>query len=128
MSRDQHEFQFTATEIADAAGRQAAHHLGRHDYWQTEYDTSLARVRETARIEIRELPVTNGTRTDVSVDYGDLIAYRRMMEAQDKRQIHARLAEEFKSAERVYGTQGVRVYDLTTADVFYFGLNEVHGE
>ena len=128
MSRDEHQFQFKATEIAAAAKAEADYHEGRIEYWENEFETSFKRVEETIGAKITKQHVTGGERFDVQVDYGDPIAYRRMCEAQVKIEKHREAAERFRTDEKVYGTQGPtgmrsdRMYELSTVDVHYYRL------
>lgn len=122
MSRSDHEFQFAAPAIARAAQAEAEYHEGRASYWEGEFDSSFKRVKETAGVEVKEMNVTGGKRFDVTVDYGDMAAYRRMNEASAKVQTHRDAAEKFRSDEKVYGSQNGRVYELSADDVHYFRL------
>jgi hypothetical protein len=122
MSRQDHEFEFEAGVIADAAAARAAHHEEREAYWQVEYDRAVARVRETVGAKVVEQEVSGGKRAEVVVDYGDPSAYRRMQEAYSKIASHRDAARAFRSDESVYESQRGRLYELDLADVHYFGL------
>lgn len=122
MSKDQHEFQFPADRIALAAWDEADYHEGRVAYWKAEYETSFARVKETARIVVKEVNITGGKRADVTVDYGDAAAFRRLNESITKIESHRKAADRFRTEATVYGTQGERAYELSTEDVHYFRL------
>lgn len=122
MSRDKHEFQFTADWIAKAAFGEAEYHRDRESYWKAEYASAVSRVKETAGVEVRTFPVTGGERADVVVNYGDPAAYKRMGEAFDKQQQHRVAAERYETEGRIYGTQGQRTYELSPDDVHYFRL------
>jgi hypothetical protein len=120
--RSEHEFQFKASEIAEAARAEAEYHEDRLEYWGAEFDASFERVEATIGATIKKQHVTGGERFDVAVDYGDPAAYRRMIEAQAKIDRHRDAAEQFRTDEKVYGTQGERVYELSVADVHYYRL------
>jgi len=122
MSRDDHEFQFLAGSIAKAAEAEAEYHRKRLAFWETEYEVAVATVKKTAFVEVKTYPVTGGQRADVSVNYGDPSAYKRMVEAFDKIDTHRTAMERFITDARVYGTQTQRTYDLSVADVHYFRL------
>src|SRR5438874_1819114 len=94
--RGKHLFQFKASQIADAATDEADYHLAREEYWRGEYKRSVARIKETATLEVKEMPITGGTRADVVVNYGDRAAYNRMCEASSKIQSHQQAAEKFR--------------------------------
>lgn len=121
--RHEHTFEFTASTIARAALSQAAYHEDRLEYWKGEFEKSGDTVKKTAKIEFREQQVTGGSRIDIAVNYGDPIAYRRMMEAQDKIQEHRKLAEAFRSDSTVYSTQTNRLYEMAVDDVRFYRLD-----
>lgn len=56
--RDEHTFQFNATEIASAAGAEAEYHESRVDHWQDRAAVALETVRGTIGAKITEHPVT----------------------------------------------------------------------
>ena len=122
MARDKHEFQFKASDISDAAGAEAKYHEDRIKFWQDEMDASYKTVEKTAKVTIRRVSHSCGWSPQVDVDYGDAAAYRRMQQAADKIQSHQKAADAFRSDEKLYGTQGERIYELGTSDVHYFRL------
>jgi hypothetical protein len=121
--REDHVFQFDAGQIAAHAQAKAEYHAGRLDYWRGEYDRSVARVEETVAAEVVKQPVTNGYDVRVVVDYGDPAAYQRMQQSFQKIGRHTELLEHYRAQAKVYKTQGKRTYELTAADVAYFGLD-----
>lgn len=120
--RTNHLFQFEAQRIAAAARAEADYHEKRAEFWQTEFKKSVARVKDTASIEIKTFQISNGERADVSVNYGDLSAYRRMQEASEKIHSHRQKAESYRMAAVTYESQGQRRYDLDGTDVLYYRL------
>ena len=126
--RDEHSFQFSASQIAAAAGVEADYHEKRILYWQEQMDAAYKRVEATIGAKIQQQPVTGGWRADVVVDYGDPAASRRLNEAGGKVQKHREAAERFRTDALLYGTQvgstkfGDRVYDLDTTDVHHYRL------
>jgi hypothetical protein len=120
--RQEHTFQFTAEAIAKAAGEEADYHEARVAYWQGELEAAYATVERTMGARIEKQHVTNGWRPEVTIDYGDPAAYRRMGEAAAKVQTHQQEAERFRTDQRLYATQGERVYELATADVHHYRL------
>lgn len=123
MSRIDHEFQFFASVIAEAAKKEATYHRERWEFWNAEYAKAIATVKDTASIEIVTFPISGGERADVVVKYGDPAAHKRMGEAFTKMQEHRKDAERYETDERVYATQvDKRVYELSTDDVHYFRL------
>jgi hypothetical protein len=121
--RAEHTFQFPAAAIAKAAQEKIGYHANRLSYWQGEYDTSVARVEETIGAKVEKHPVTNGYTVSVVIDYGDRAAYDRMLQAFNRMQDHQDALKQYKAEALVYGTQDGRVYELTSSDVAYFGLD-----
>jgi hypothetical protein len=122
--RDEHTFQFSASAIAKSARSEVEYHRQRQAYWEEEYKKAVETVRQTAKVEIVEQPITGGMRADVRVDYGDPVAYRRLGESFDKIQQHRQDAERFASEAQLYDSQdGVRTYELSAEDVHYFRLS-----
>jgi hypothetical protein len=121
--RDKHTFQFSAGQIAEAAKDEAAYHSDRVSYWKGVLERCIDRVKDTAEIQFEEVDVTGGKRLQVSVKYGDQLAYQKMSLAYGKIDSHRAAAERFETDARVYGSQSAdRVYDLDTADVHYYRL------
>jgi len=123
--RNEHKFQFTASMIASAAEAKAEYHKSRAEKWLDDYEYNVKRIKETASVKIVESPVTNGTRADVVVDYGDPYAYARMQEAWSKMNSHRDKQASFENDAVVYGTQGEHVYELSMSDVLHYGLSEI---
>ena len=92
-------------------------------YWQQEMDTALARLKETASIKVEQVQVTGGWRPEIRIDYGDPSAYTRLYEASAKTNSHREQAERLRTEERLYATQGARIYELDGDDVHFYRLN-----
>lgn len=122
MKRKEHTFLFSATDICKAARDEAEYHEARIAYWEEEYDKAVAIVEKTAGARVDKRPITGGYQVDVVVDYGDPAAYRRMQQSFSKIQSHREDAEQFRTDERVYGSQDGRQYELDTEDVHHFRL------
>lgn len=122
--RAKHTFQFSAGLIAAAAGAEADYHESRLDHWKARADAALVIVKATAKVKIVDVPVTDGTEVDVVVDYGDQEAWREYQRARAKMATHLEAAERFRSDERLYATQGGRIYDLDGQDVHHYRLND----
>jgi hypothetical protein len=120
--RSDHEFEFPAVKIAEAAKAEAGYHEQRRDYWQGEYDAAVEIVEKTCGAKVEKQAITGGYTVSVVVDYGDPAAYQRMTQAFRKWQSHLEEAERFRTDARLYGTQNGRVYELSTEDVHYFRL------
>jgi hypothetical protein len=121
-NRHEHTFQFKASEISGAATREENYHRERQAYWEEELRGAMDRVRETSGVKIEEQVVTGGSRPVVSVDYGDHAAYIRMQDAWVKAHSHREAAERFETDAKVYMTQDVRTYELSTDDVHHYRL------
>lgn len=122
MSRADHTFQFKASQICAAANTEASYHEERLKYWESEYEKSVVRVKETAGIKFEEQEMTGGKRLSVALDFGDDNAYRRLHTSYNKIDWHRAMAEKLRTDAVVYGTQGDRVYELSTDDVHYYRL------
>jgi hypothetical protein len=121
--RDEHTFQFKAIEIAEAAEKQAVYHEQRLKYWEKEYDSAVRIVNNTIGAKLVKQRLTRGYRVEVVVNYGDPSAYSRLQEAFRKIETHRKSAEEFRSDQQVYSTQGERFYELALDDVQYYHLD-----
>ena len=121
--RNEHTFQFKANEIAEAAMKQAIYHEQRLNYWKKEYDSAVRIVEKTIGAKLVKHRLTRGYRIDVVVNYGDPSAYSRLQEAFTKIGTHSESAEQFRSDQQVYKTQGGRLYELALDDVQYYHLD-----
>lgn len=122
MKRKEHTFLFSATDIKKAAMDEANYHEERVAYWEDEYDKAVAIVEATAKARVEKLAVTGGYTATVVIDYGDPAAYERMRQSFSKINSHREAAEQFRTDERVYGSQDGRQYELDTEDVHHFRL------
>jgi hypothetical protein len=120
--RSKHLFQFRSDRISKAAKAEAEYHASRENWWRGEYAKAVARVKETAKIEVRTYPVTGGDRADLEINYGDMAAYKRMQEAWGKIASHRQEAEQFRMDAEVYSSQD-RVYEMDAADVLHYRLS-----
>jgi hypothetical protein len=121
--RDEHTFEFKAIEISEAAEKQAVYHEQRLKYWEKEYDSAVRIVNNTIGAKLVKQRLTRGYRVEVVVNYGDPSAYSRLQEAFRKIETHRKSAEEFRSDQQVYSTQGERFYELALDDVQYYHLD-----
>jgi hypothetical protein len=122
--RHDHRFQFKASEISEAARAEAEYHEDRLKHWQESYDIAVKRVEETVGAKVDKVPVTGGTQVCVVIDYGDPAAHSLMQTSWGKIHRHREQAEQYRVDERVYASQGDRVYDLSVSDVSYFRLGD----
>lgn len=132
--RKKHLFKFTAKQIAEAAAGEQAYHEERLKYWQGELRDSILIIEKTAKVVIKRLQVSGGERLDLQVDYGDRSAYSRMMESQEKIDLHRKAADQYATDYRVYQSQADKfenshsalaspvIYDLDVEDVHHFRL------
>lgn len=121
--RNEHTFQFRAIEIAEAAEKQANYHEQRLKYWEKEYDSAVRIVQNTIGAKLVKQRLTRGYRVEVVVNYGDPSAYSRLQESFRKIETHRESAEQFRSDQQVYKTQGERLYQLAVDDVQYYHLD-----
>lgn len=122
MKRSEHLFLFSAADISAAAKAEAEYHEERKAFWEEEYDKAVAIVEKTCGARVDKRPVTGGYEVDVVIDYGDPAAYQQMRRAYSKIGQHREAAEEFRTDERVYGSQDQRMYELDSVDVHHFRL------
>lgn len=122
MNRNEHLFQFSAHDIAQAALVEAAYHRDREVYWRAEFDAAVAIVESTIGARVERQAITGGYTVDVVIDRGDPAAYSRMQRSFSKAQKHAEDAELYESDAAVYGSQFDRSYEMSRADVQYFRL------
>ena len=120
--RNNHKFQFVASIIAAAAKEQAEYHEGRVDHWRDRESDALAKVEATMKVKITKHEVTGGTRYGLHAYAGDSEAWTELQLAETKIQSHLAQARRYRTDERVYSTQGSRVYELDTDDVHHFRL------
>lgn len=120
--RDEHTFQFDATDIAGAAKAEAEYHESRVAHYEDRRDKALVTVEQTIGAKVTRNPVTNGVQAAVVVDYGDPEAWREYSLCFGKVEEHRAAAERYRTDERVYGTQTGRTYELDTSDVHHFRL------
>lgn len=122
MKRTEHTFEFPATRISEAAHDEAEYHEQRLKYWQGEYEDAILIVENTISAKVVRRDITGGNTVDVAVDYGDQAAWQQAQRAFRKIATHREAAEQFRTDERVYGTQMGRIYELDIADVHHFRL------
>lgn len=123
--RSEHLFQFTASQIRDAARAEAEYHEEREEFWGDVHERAAATVLETSSVELRRSPQTGGDRIDVVVDYGDPAAYKALQESFAKRERHREAADRFRTDAKIYGSQtGLvsRFFELDADDVHHFRL------
>lgn len=118
MKRGEHTFQFPGKAISESALAMAQYHERRIEWWKNEQQQAI----ETAKakgVEVRELPVTGGTRVDVVIDPS---VQMRLNECASKINQHQAAADRFNIEALAYGTQPDRVYELQPDDVVYFRM------
>jgi hypothetical protein len=120
--RQEHSFQFKATQIAVAAKAEAEYHEQRIAYWQAEFEKAYARVEATIGAKIERQQVTGGWQSIITVNHGDPAAALRLSQSERKIQDHQKAAERLRSDQQLYETQGERAYDLDTDDVHHYRL------
>lgn len=126
--RQKHTFQFSATEIAQTAAREAEYHEARLAHWRGRFESSLLRVRESIGARVVEHEVTGGKTIGIEIDYGDPEAWQTVKLAEAKIEIHRAAAQRYRSDHRVYATQFDRAYELDTEDVHHFRLGDLERE
>jgi hypothetical protein len=120
--RDSHKFQFTASQIAFAARREAEYHGERLKHWLDRESAALEKTRGGLSARIVEQQITGGVTYTTVVDFGDPEAWKELQLACQKVQAHRRDMDRFTSDATLYGTQADRVYMLDTDDVYHYRL------
>lgn len=118
MKRNEHTFQFTGNQIAQAAEREHEYRLGRLAWWKAEHEKAIEQAT-SACTEIREHDVTGGKRVEVIIDPS---VTKRLTECTNKILDHTSAADKLQIEAAVYRSQGDRVYELHPDDVIYFRL------
>jgi len=120
--RNEHLFQFTGQQIADAAGQEAVYHDDRHTHWRGRAEAALERVEASISAKVVRRPVSGGEQVDVVVDYGDPEAWAEYRLAVGKADSHAEDRDRYLEDQTTYGTQPLRSYDLDRDDVRHYHL------
>ena len=121
--RNEHSFQFSATDIAKAAKEEAQYHEGRIEHWENRYAISSEIVKRTIGAKVIEtLSTGNAKSLTAVIDYGDKEAWNECNLAFSKIQTHRIAAERYRTDEKLYGTQAERFYYLDSDDVHHFRL------
>ena len=118
MKRNEHTFQFTGKQIADAAKAECSYHRERLTYWQVQQETAITDAK-TAGVTVQEIAVTGGKRVQM---YADQRIQERLSIAGSKIDAHRVAADRFQIEAAAYATQADRAYELHPDDIVYFRL------
>ncbi len=119
MKRNSHLFQFSASQIHDAAKAEAEYHVQRTAFWKEEQKKAIAKAKE-AGVEIREYDVTGGTNVEVVLDPS---VSNRLQQCANKIRSHQGEADRFQIEADAYGSQmAEKYYEVDPDDVVYFRL------
>lgn len=120
--RNNHKFQFSASQIARAAQAEAEYHEQRIEHWREREQAALARVEATIGASVTKHEVTGGTAYGLNATVGDREAWTELQLAERKIRSHQDAADRYRTDHRVYSTQDDRAYELDTDDVHHFRL------
>jgi hypothetical protein len=118
MKRQEHLFQFTGTQISEAAAAEHDYHGGRVAFWKKEQDRLTEEAKKSG-IKVDEVQVTGGKQVRMYVD-GTIDS--KLSLAGSKINAHQKAADDFQIQAACYGTQPERTYELQPDDVIYFRL------
>ena len=122
--RDEWEFEYTASKLAEGAAAQKAFRLGRVAWWTDAKAKVMAEVKDTG-LEVTEsvaAGISNYANTQM---VGPQITVRadlqkKLAECHSKIQIHQQAAEEYDGWVQVLGANSENRMKLTQADWLYF--------
>lgn len=118
MKRNEHLFQFTGKQIADAAQAEHQYHCGRVDWWKKEQGNAIEKAK-AAGVEVREHDITGGKAVSVVLDPS---VQSRLLDCSNKINSHRSAADQFQIQAAAYATQADRTYELHPDDIVYFRL------
>jgi len=116
--REKLQFDYTGEALAVACEKKRDHHKDRHAYWTAELEAAKEAFR-SAGVEIREYPVTGGTRLQGVIDPS---VQQRMDECHKKVDEHDRKREEYDRWARGFRANAEAHFALDPDDIAYFGL------
>ena len=125
MKRDEWEFEYTATEIADGAAAQKEHRLSRVAAWTEAKAKVMAEVKESG-IEVSEsLAADMKSYSNATTGYGPQVMVRgdlqkKLTEAHQKIATHTRAAAEYDGWMQVLRANPEQRLKLTQEDWLYF--------
>jgi hypothetical protein len=118
MLRDKIQFGYAGKALAEACERKRDHHQARAQWWGEQLDQAKDAFREGA-VEVREQPVTGGTRLDAVVDPEKRA---RLNECEGKVSSHHRMAEEYDRWACGFRNNLAGEFTVDAEDIAYFGL------
>lgn len=124
MKQNEHLFQFTGAQIAQAARVLQSYHAARLGHWQREQEEIVEAARNlTAMVKVREQNVTGGVRYEIIADItGAQELNWKLQTAGAKIDVHRTKIDEYGLKAAAYETQPIRAYELDPSDVQYFRL------
>src|SRR5574340_1262485 len=114
MQRENWRYQYTIKQLKKAVAGRITYHSGRLDFWAKELEIAKENLK-SASTEIKEFPVTGGTRLQVVVDP---TWERRTNECQFKVEMHRNKVTEFKKYRDVFAPS-------SEADVMTLDMDDV---
>lgn len=125
VNRQEWEFEYTASKLADGARKQRDHRLSRIEAWKEAKDKVMAEVRESG-IEISESAAADmKAYTNTTQSYGPQVMVRtdlqqKLTECHNKIQQHTKAAAEYDGWVQVLEANAESRLKLTQNDWLYF--------
>ena len=123
--RDEWEFEYTASKLAEGAAAQKAHRLSRVEWWTAAKERLMAEVRESGLEVSESVAALLSSSTSTQFDEGPQITVRpdlqkKLAECHGKIQSHRRAVAEYDGWEQVLRANPESRLKLTQADWLYF--------
>lgn len=123
-NRDEWEFEYTASKLAEGAAAQKAFRLGRVEWWKDAKAKVMAEVKESG-LEISESVAAQISNYATSAMTGPQISVRadlqkKLAECHSKIQSHQQAADEYDGWLQVLGANAEQRLKLTQSDWLYF--------
>lgn len=122
--RDEWEFEYTASKLAEGAAAQKAFRLGRVEWWKAAKAKVMAEVKESG-LEISESVAAQISNYSTNAVSGPQISVRadlqkKLAECHQKIQSHQQAADEYDGWIQVLAANAEQRLKLTQADWLYF--------
>lgn len=124
MKRDEWEFEYTASKLAEAAKAKQAIHVGKQNWWEGKKAEVMAKVKEFG-IEVRDSVAASYSNTkgnfgpQIEIDEG---MQRDLTECQQKIREHERLVRDYDAWMQVLSANPDSRMKLDHEDyMFFFG-------
>lgn len=123
MNRNEWEFEYTASKVADGAQAQAMFRTGRAEFWESKKAEVMATIRESG-IEITE-SLAASLSNYTSAHHGPQVGIRadlqmKLTECHEKIKAHRKAVQEYEGWVQVLRANPEQRLKLTQGDWLYF--------